>query len=95
MLFNNLRKIINSIDYLRDIGLEEYINLPKIVVIGQQSAGKSSLLEQIVGIDFLPRGSVPYILPGSSNKKTFRTKTGLCGEIISKKAIRTFLINKG
>jgi vacuolar protein sorting-associated protein 1 len=27
------------------------------VVVGSQSAGKSSLLEQIVGIDFLPRGS--------------------------------------
>lgn len=28
-----------------------------MIVVGSQSAGKSSLLEQIVGIDFLPRGS--------------------------------------
>jgi replication fork clamp-binding protein CrfC len=26
------------------------------VVLGSQSSGKSSLLESIVGIDFLPRG---------------------------------------
>ena len=33
------------------------ISLPQIVVIGGQSSGKSSVLESIVGIDFLPRGT--------------------------------------
>lgn len=33
------------------------INLPRIAVLGQQSSGKSSVLESIVGIDFLPRGA--------------------------------------
>jgi len=33
------------------------IDLPQIVVIGSQSSGKSSVLENIVGKDFLPRGS--------------------------------------
>lgn len=32
------------------------IDLPQIVVIGSQSSGKSSVLESIVGRDFLPRG---------------------------------------
>lgn len=32
------------------------INLPQIVVVGSQSAGKSSVLESIVGREFLPRG---------------------------------------
>jgi hypothetical protein len=32
--------------------------LPKIVAVGGQSSGKSSLIEQIVGLDILPRGSV-------------------------------------
>ena len=31
-------------------------------MVGTQSSGKSSLLEQIVGIDFLPRGSVILVL---------------------------------
>ncbi|EKX42826.1 hypothetical protein GUITHDRAFT_111196 [Guillardia theta CCMP2712] len=33
------------------------IDLPQIAVVGSQSSGKSSVLESIVGYDFLPRGS--------------------------------------
>lgn len=33
------------------------IDLPQICVLGSQSSGKSSVLENIVGRDFLPRGS--------------------------------------
>ena len=33
------------------------LDLPQIAVVGGQSAGKSSVLENIVGKDFLPRGS--------------------------------------
>jgi dynamin 1-like protein len=33
------------------------LELPQIVVVGSQSSGKSSVLESIVGKDFLPRGS--------------------------------------
>ena len=57
-MYHSLRKIINVVDDLRDIGLHQYINLPRIAVLGTQSSGKSSLLEMIVGIDFLPRGEV-------------------------------------
>lgn len=53
-----LRSVISLVDRLRDINLEAYIQLPKIVVVGGQSSGKSSLIEQIVGLDFLPRGTV-------------------------------------
>lgn len=41
---------------MRDLGLNQHINLPRIAVLGQQSSGKSSVLESIVGLDFLPRG---------------------------------------
>jgi GTP-binding protein EngB required for normal cell division len=56
LIFENLRKLINVVDELRDVGLQQYINLPRIAVLGTQSAGKSSLLESIMGIDCLPRG---------------------------------------
>ncbi|BAM42235.1 dynamin [Theileria orientalis strain Shintoku] len=53
---SNLRQLVNLVDDLRDVGLHKYINLPRICVAGTQSSGKSSVLESIVGIDFLPRG---------------------------------------
>lgn len=57
VLFTRLRSMISLIDKLRDLGVEEYIELPKICVLGTQSAGKSSVLESIVGIDFLPKSA--------------------------------------
>ncbi|MBP3799570.1 MAG: dynamin family protein, partial [Bacilli bacterium] len=56
VLFKKLRKFINLIDQLRDCGVNEYIKLPRICSLGTQSSGKSSVLESIVGLDFLPRG---------------------------------------
>jgi len=56
LLYDNMRKLISVIDELKDVGVQQYIQLPRIAVVGTQSAGKSSLLESIVGIDFLPRG---------------------------------------
>jgi ABC-type branched-subunit amino acid transport system ATPase component len=78
LLANNLRKVISLVDNLRDLGLEELIRLPKVVVVGSQSSGKSSLLEQIVGIDFLPRGSVhTSFKSGSSHASPSRAAYGL------------------
>ena len=56
ILFKKLRKLINLVDQLRDVGVQEYIQLPRIASLGTQSSGKSSVLESIVGLDFLPRG---------------------------------------
>ena len=56
-LFKDIRKLINIVDEVRDYGLDKEISLPRIAVLGTQSSGKSSLLENIVGLDFLPRGS--------------------------------------
>lgn len=41
---------------LTDLGLEK-VGLPTIAVVGAQSSGKSSVLEAIVGKEFLPRGT--------------------------------------
>lgn len=46
-LFNNLRPMIQVIDDLRDVGLQQYIDLPRIVAIGSQSSGKSSVIGRI------------------------------------------------
>jgi dynamin 1-like protein len=44
-------------DAFSTVGVSNPIDLPQITVVGSQSSGKSSVLENIVGRDFLPRGS--------------------------------------
>lgn len=56
LLYEKMGKFITTIDELRDYGLTPFISLPRIAVLGLQSSGKSSVLESIVGYDFLPRG---------------------------------------
>ena len=54
---DQLIPVINKLqDVFATVGTEP-IDLPQIVVVGSQSSGKSSVLEHIVGKDFLPRGS--------------------------------------
>jgi dynamin 1-like protein len=49
-LVNDLQDIFNGLGFTP-------IELPQICTVGSQSAGKSSVLESIVGKDFLPRGA--------------------------------------
>ncbi|ORX58130.1 hypothetical protein DM01DRAFT_1333796 [Hesseltinella vesiculosa] len=53
--------LITTVNKLQDafatVGVHNPVDLPQITVIGSQSSGKSSVLENIVGRDFLPRGS--------------------------------------
>ena len=56
VLFKKLRRLISLVDQLRDRGVNEYIKLPRIASLWTQSSGKSSVLESIVGLDFLSRG---------------------------------------
>lgn len=48
--------IIDLIDQLRAVGIEKDMQIPQIAVMGDQSSGKSSVLEALSGIPF-PRGS--------------------------------------
>ncbi|XP_060898310.1 interferon-induced GTP-binding protein Mx-like [Labrus mixtus] len=51
-----VRPCIDLIDSLRSLGVEKDLALPAIAVIGDQSSGKSSVLEALSGVA-LPRGS--------------------------------------
>lgn len=51
------RKMIEIRNILQTVGQSGTLTLPSIVVIGSQSSGKSSVLEAIVGHEFLPKGS--------------------------------------
>ena len=53
------------VDRLREVGLDDYVELPQIAVMGDTSCGKSSLLSTISGVTFpssddaLPHASHP------------------------------------
>ncbi|XP_051870969.1 interferon-induced GTP-binding protein Mx3-like isoform X1 [Pristis pectinata] len=51
-----VRPCIDLIDSLRGFGVDKDLGLPAIAVIGDQSSGKSSVLEALSGVS-LPRGS--------------------------------------
>lgn len=92
-----MEQLIPVINKLQDvfscIGMEG-IDLPQIVVVGSQSSGKSSVLENVVGRDFLPRGSGivtrrPLVLqlinlPPSSTGKDEEGKFKEWGEFLHK-----------
>ena len=58
---DHLLPIINKLQDVTALIADQHqakaIELPQIAVVGSQSSGKSSVLESIVGRDFLPRGS--------------------------------------
>ena len=51
------KKMIEIRNILKVVGQQSALILPSIVVIGSQSSGKSSVLEAVVGHEFLPKGS--------------------------------------
>lgn len=54
-LMHLTRKLIEIRTMLLSIDQSDSLKLPSIVVIGSQSSGKSSVLEAIVGHEFLPK----------------------------------------
>ncbi|KAI9929494.1 hypothetical protein MW887_000967 [Aspergillus wentii] len=50
--------LLNSVDDLRSQGISHYVSLPQIIVCGDQSSGKSSVLEAISGVSFPVKSSL-------------------------------------
>ena len=82
-----MEALIPLINKLQDActtsGLSVSIDLPQIAVVGGQSSGKSSVLENFVGRDFLPRGSGivtrrPLILQLMNTKQVCTGRMGPC-----------------
>lgn len=78
--------LIATINKLQDAlaplggGSQSPVDLPQITVVGSQSSGKLSVLENIVGRDFLPRGTGivtrrPLVLQ-LINRRSSKTKSG-------------------
>ncbi|KAI0544734.1 P-loop containing nucleoside triphosphate hydrolase protein [Xylaria curta] len=51
-------ELLDTVDQLRLQGIDHYISLPQIIVCGDQSSGKSSVLEAISGVPFPVKGNL-------------------------------------
>lgn len=54
---NHLIPVINKLQDIFNATGTDVLDLPQIVAVGTQSSGKSSVIENIIGCDFLPRGT--------------------------------------
>lgn len=50
--------LLDTIDNLRELRVGEIVQLPQIIVVGDQSSGKSSVLEAVSGMKFPVHGDL-------------------------------------
>lgn len=88
LLTTDQEELLNLIDKFRDYRLNEIVDLPEIVVCGNQSCGKSSVLEAISQLTF-PRGqtlcttfATELVLRRGTPRVTVRIRPGSSDEPI-------------
>ncbi|KAM0106712.1 hypothetical protein ACP6JB_007675 [Aspergillus fumigatus] len=74
-------ELLDSIDHLRLQGINHYISLPQIIVCGDQSSGKSSVLEAISGVSFPIRSSLCTRFPTELVLRK-SSQVGVCVSIV-------------
>ncbi|KAH8203363.1 hypothetical protein TruAng_002458 [Truncatella angustata] len=52
------RALLDTVDNLRELQIGEIVNLPQIIVVGDQSSGKSSVLEALSNVRFPTKGDL-------------------------------------
>ncbi|KAI0446362.1 P-loop containing nucleoside triphosphate hydrolase protein [Xylaria telfairii] len=65
-------ELLDAVDQLRLQGIDHYISLPQIIVCGDQSSGKSSVLEAISGVPFPVKSSLCTRFPTELILRTSR-----------------------
>ena len=55
--------LLDSVDCLRSQGISHYVSLPQIILCGDQSSGKSSVLEAISGVSFPVKSNLSTRFP--------------------------------
>ncbi|ODV86394.1 glycosyltransferase family 71 protein [[Candida] arabinofermentans NRRL YB-2248] len=87
-MLNLTRQMIEIRSILLNVGGSNSLKLPSIVVVGSQSSGKSSVLESIVGREFLPKGS--NMVTRRPIELTLVNDTSLAAEVAEFPALKIF-----
>ncbi|KUI72187.1 Interferon-induced GTP-binding protein Mx2 [Cytospora mali] len=58
LLIQDQRELLDTVDDLRSMGVGRIVDLPQIIVVGDQSSGKSSVLEAISLVRFPVKGGL-------------------------------------
>jgi hypothetical protein len=47
-----------ELPFLKELGLQELVPIPTIVIVGMPHAGKASVLERLLGVSIIPKAAV-------------------------------------
>ncbi|KAJ3149402.1 hypothetical protein HDU89_003764 [Geranomyces variabilis] len=71
--YDDMQRMLDKVDRLRQLGVGQDVSLPQLVVAGDQSSGKSSLLESLSGISFPKAAELCTTFPTQIVMRTKKT----------------------